>query len=146
MRVAALLVIFLFSGCCTKKGCVADRLVWDFYFYSFEQEEVDTIWIYSYVKGSGFVSPKDSVSGSVHFSESAAPGYFSHEEGLAIDDDHLVLIPATSAQYRIENFWLKPVTCNTCFPYTPKDERVLVIGGYQVNGVPGDGPIIRIRR
>ena len=128
-----LLTIGLFSlhSCCTKKKC--SEAIFAFELYNFNPQDVDTIIVSKFEKGSNFTNPIDITTTSPYKS-SGADYYYLYLETVDKDHEYIVKIPGVALTYTLTEFKTSKSKCNDCFPYTPKSEYHTYISEYKLNG------------
>ncbi|MGB1205385.1 MAG: hypothetical protein ACPG5B_07060 [Chitinophagales bacterium] len=136
------LIIILFASCCTKKDCLSAFDINEIRLINFEAEEVDSIFLKSYVKNSNFTDEIDSA-------------YVTSIREVNDSDEFVLLMPfpfEPANDYRIEfrksdfviemaDIKTESKKCNTCF--LAKD-NYSVLESYQVNGVLNTNQYIEI--
>ncbi|MBI5541061.1 MAG: hypothetical protein HY951_13430 [Bacteroidia bacterium] len=124
-------VVFNFYSCCTKKDCESAGL-YDIAFRNFNQNELDTIIIYSYSKNSNFTVLVDSFITNGELNNS---GYCYVYTKKSIPDFDFKIILSNSGQiFNITDVNIEEKGCNTCFPYRPRSDYYQVISNYKING------------
>lgn len=126
-------LLLLLSSCCShKKDCYRPTNV-DISFSGFKIEEVDTIWVTGYKKGSGFseiTHPK--VRDSVYEAVTGDPSILIHDTynsgRLTPDTDWELIIPGANATYRISDYSFEMKSCNCAF------DREKTLIGCRING------------
>ena len=131
--IASLLTVTAFctNSCCTKKYC--EDNMYGITFYNFDSTDVDTIIISKYSSGSNFSNFIDSniYSGYKSILDTTYSVFLGT---LNVEYDYLIKFPGISENYKITDFKLTRYPCNSCFPYTPKDEYHSSISEFKING------------
>jgi len=128
-----LLIIGLFSlhSCCTKKYC--SEAIFAFELYNFNPQDVDTITISKYEKGSNFSILVDFTTTSAYKSN-GVDYYYAYLETVDKDHEYIVKIQGVAVTNTITEIKISKSKCNTCFPYTPKREYYTKLSEYRLNG------------
>lgn len=126
---AFVLVLTIFSSCCTKKGCVDVMGFGRLDFTGFQEADLDTIKIITCSPGSIFSVQIDSAEyiNEVEPDDDKFRLYTGKE--LLFDKDYVIKIG--SMMYTLGNFKTEIKVCNSCFGVP--DEYSVLFSGYTLN-------------
>lgn len=135
MRLLQLLIAFLsvvmLNSCCTQKGCTEQILY--FSLYDFNIQDVDSIWVKSYQKGTNFQTVKDSIFKKFSSQDSMYRIEVNDVNNrFNFDRDYEIYFGSINNSYRITNITTRKEVCNQCFPFG--SEKYNRLNSYQVNG------------
>jgi hypothetical protein len=101
--------------------------------YNFQADEVDSIYTYSYKKGSNFTQVLDSSldHGALSGDNTSFSVWLSTYDS---DFDYLIKIKGWTGEYRITDLNTEKRKCNACVPFAPKSEYFSTLIDYQLNG------------
>jgi len=130
----AIFLISLLSSCCTSIECLNAFDTNEIKLISFNEGNLDSIFVVSYEKNNNFLAVLDS-----QFTQAIKRSSLEDEEltiPMPIDlnqqSDYKIYIPKTGDTYEITNIKTDLEKCNACFLTT---DKFTVLSGYQVNGV-----------
>jgi len=130
----AIFLISLLSSCCTSIECLNAFDTNEIKLISFNEGNLDSIFVVSYEKDNNFLAVIDS-----QFTQVVKRSSLENEElilSMPIDlnqqSDYRIYIPKTGDTYEITNIKTELEKCNTCFLTT---DKFTVLSGYRVNGV-----------
>lgn len=124
--------LFILNSCCTKKDCIGSDEIYEIRFYNFSQEDLDTIYVISYIKNSGFLTIVDSFStGAV--SNGAFYSAYTHNR-INPENDYKIKLVSTGNEFNLTDFEIQKEGCISCFPNRPESDFYNKLTAYSVNG------------
>lgn len=120
------------NSCCSKKDCTGSDEIYEIRFSNFSQEDLDTIYVISYVKNSGFSIMVDSFSTRADLNVDFFSAY-THNR-INPDYDYKIKIVSTGSEFNLTDFEIEKKGCNSCFPYRPESDFYNRLASYSVNG------------
>ena len=117
------------AACCTKKHCEDQNIIHQINFQNFTKEEIDTLLISRFTKGTNLTSSIDSFY--AYAENYNTVGVYSDMDGL-VNDFEIKLI-SNQSKYQLSNFIINKKQCNGCFPVGGDFYNKLE--SYNLNGV-----------
>lgn len=128
LALLAALCLTVTSCCLNKKQCAIPVPESTLSFQGFANDEIDTVWVYELVPGTGNIQDSMFVSG-ISFSN-----YFE----LGGESDLRITVPATQRSYFINAYTFECRECKNCA--TDKNpERTCYVNGYDQDAVRKEG-------
>lgn len=109
--------LFLLSSCCTKEFQICEGLdaVKNISFTNFNQSELDSVYLVSYVSNSNFQTKIDSVRIDSIIASSTANNYQGIlRSNMISSNDYILYIKDLNKSYQVSNFIITQETCNRC--------------------------------
>ena len=141
-----ILILSLFSSCCGMKDCI-NRLDEGIYLIGFSDNDVKSIKIISFEKGSNFITPIDSCEASDVAHVSNMNVYFPCDEVvLLFKYDYKIIFSTSNSRYEITEMKSKKVACNECFLGAFETDYYNTLFSYKINGKYVESSFLEIRK
>jgi len=130
----AIFIVSLLSSCCTEKECLNAFDTNEIKLISFNEEDVDSIFVVSYEKDNNFLAVIDSQFTQARYRSNCEDAELTIPMPIDLNQqsDYRIYIPETGDVYEITNIKTELEKCNTCFLTT---DKFTSLSGYQVNDV-----------
>jgi len=133
-------IISLFEvSCCTMKGCMGVNDLGTIMLKNFDSSDVDSVFVVSCIRGSGFRIVEDSfmVQKVILPSNDSSPytwiDMFLWGDEINIKYDYQIYFTNIDRSYKIAGFKTIKDECNSCSPGFIKDYYTR-LNGYELNG------------
>ena len=139
---SALLLVFVLSSCCHKKGCLEETSFSSLHFYGFSsKEELDSVILYQYAKNTNFALRIDSVAMRQEVDSANQYYVVSSEHLLPTDFDYKIKVEGFEKEYQLNNFKIDKRVCNACLF---GNDYYSVLVSYQLDNSTKQGRSIQI--